>query len=155
MYQFVVSLFFLLCSLSCSDNRVSTANPIPCEGDPALLTGNGYVHYHQYPDSGTCYKGEVNFLDYDKMIAAVSSSIHSYFDENMGNKEYYVRVTLENNQESVIVAAIDKGGIRTDNFYAREQHIMDISEEAFTLLDYDGSGKAAGRLYVTWEIFER
>lgn len=145
-------LFLLITACSDTSGRVTEGK---AESESVLLAGKGYVHYHQYPDSGTCYKGEVNFLNYDKMIAAVSPSIHTYFSEEMGMREYYVRVSLENQNHSVTVAAIDKGGVTTTDFNRREQHIMDISEEAFDLLDIDGAGKAAGRLYVTWEIFEK
>ncbi len=153
-----VSVIVLL--TSCSSEPIgNNSNGYNSGGDhndgTTLLAGSGYVHYHLYPDSGICYKGEVNFQDYNKMIAAVSPSIHTFFGEKMGVKEYYVRVSLMDGSNSVVVAAIDKGGVETDNFFRREQHIMDISEEAFTLLDSDGSGKAAGRIYVNWEIFEK
>lgn len=155
--KFWVKSFFVLYLLfhfSCSHNRKNESPGSAVLGD-VILAGSGYAHYHQYPDSGICYAGEVNFLNYNKMIAAVSPSIHSYFDEKMGERSYYVRVSLENSDHFVEVAAIDKGGVVTEDFNRREQHIMDLSEEAFDLLDIHGMGKAAGRLYVKWEIVEK
>lgn len=146
---FIISLLLLL--LGCSNSE--SENGMELSGD-TLLSGNGYVHYHVYPDVGTCYRGEVDFRLYDKMIAAVSSSIHTYFDNSLATRDLYVRVISGETGDTVVVAAIDKGGVQTDDFQKREQHIMDISEEAFLKLDRTGSGVKAGRISVRWEMFE-
>lgn len=147
-----LSLFLLLAILvGCSDSDSNKSEALSGE---SLLLGNGYVHYHIYPDVGTCYRGEVDFRLYDKMIAAVSSSIHAYFDNSLATRDLYVRVISDETGDTVVVAAIDKGGVQTEDFQKRDQHIMDISEEAFLKLDRTGSGMKAGRIYVRWEMFE-
>ncbi len=161
-------LFSLLLFLlwGCGEGSLSNTEDMPSKKEKPVITkedslngvllkGNGYVYYHIYPDVGTCYRGEVDFREYDKMIAAVSSSIHSHFDNSLATRDFYVKVTAIETGESVVVAAIDKGGVKTNDFFKKEQHIMDISQEAFTKLDIDGAGYKAGRIYVTWEIFEK
>ncbi len=118
-----------------------------------VLAGRGYVHYHLYPDTGQCYCGiEYPFTIHGKMIAAASESIHARFGEKMCSQPKYANLTSQKTGRSIRVLIVDKGGQPTDDFGREEQHIMDISEEAFDALDSDGSGKPAGRIYVDWEI---
>ena len=123
------------------------------EATAAELSGRGYVHYHLYPDTGQCYCGvEYPFTVHAKMIAAASESIHSHFGEAMCSQRRFATLTSQKTGKSIRVLIVDKGGQPTDDFRREEQHIMDISEEAFDALDADGSGKPAGRIYVDWEI---
>lgn len=117
------------------------------------LAGAGYVHYHLYPDTGQCYCGvEFDFTKYHKMIAAASESIHHHFGDSLCTRRKIAIVKSETTGKTVRVALVDKGGQPTDDFNAREQHIMDLSREAFDSLDADGAGVKAGRIYVIWEI---
>ena len=52
--------------------------------DSILLQGAGYAHYHYYPDTGQAYCGmDIDFLSYEKRIAAVSPSIHAFFYDSL------------------------------------------------------------------------
>lgn len=122
-------------------------------GDTAELSGRGYVHYHLYPDTGQCYCGiAYPFTLHRKMIAAASESIHAHFGGDMCAHPKYVDLVSTRTGRSIRVLIVDKGGQPTDDFNREEQHIMDISAEAFDSLDVDGEGRFSGRLYVGWEI---
>ena len=117
------------------------------------LSGQGYVHYHLYPDVGQCYCGvEYDFTAEDKMVAAISESVHTRFGERLCQDRKYAYVTSLSTGKQVRVLVVDKGGMPTRDFSAREQHIMDLSEEAFKALDTDGNGYVTGRIYVKWEL---
>jgi hypothetical protein len=117
------------------------------------LSGRGYVHYHPYPDTGQCYCGAAyDFTVHRKMIAAASETIHHYFHDSLCENRKYAYLVSQSTGKSIRVLIVDKGGQPTDDFNRNEQHIMDISEEAFKALDVDGRGYQAGRIYVDWEI---
>lgn len=130
--------------------RGGTSGP---QGSSSELSGRGYVHYHLYPDTGQCYCGiEYPFTVHAKMIAAASETIHSHFGEKLCSQRRFAILTSKSTGKRIRVLIVDKGGQPTDDLGRTEQHIMDISEEAFDALDADGSGKPAGRIYVDWEI---
>jgi hypothetical protein len=117
------------------------------------LSGRGYVHYHPYPDTGQCYCGSAyDFAAHGKRIAAASESIHRYFGDSLCERPRYAYVTSLRTGAAVRVLIVDKGGLPTNDFGRLEQHIMDLSVEAFRELDTDGEGYRTGRIYVDWEI---
>jgi hypothetical protein len=119
----------------------------------ARLSGRGYVHYHPYPAVGQCYCGvEYDFAAHDMMVAAATETIHHYYSDSLCSNRKYAWLTARDTGKRIRVLIVDKGGQPTDDFNRSEQHIMDISEAAFSLLDTDGKGLHAGRIYVDWEI---
>lgn len=117
------------------------------------LSGNGYVHYHMYPEIGQCYCGvEYDFAARDMMVAAISESVHSYYGERLCQDRKYAYITSLSTGTRVRVLVVDKGGVPTLDFSRSEQHIMDLSREAFRALDSDGNGYVTGRIYVRWEL---
>ncbi|MDB5103517.1 MAG: hypothetical protein JWP91_1206 [Fibrobacteres bacterium] len=117
------------------------------------LSGAGFVHYHPYPDVGPCYcSGAYDFGAHGMMVAAASPSIHTHFGEKLCERRKYAWLTSRGTGKQVRVLIVDKGGQPTDDFNRSEQHIMDISIEAFKELDPDGAGMHSGRIYVDWEI---
>lgn len=125
----------------------------PGSGGSGGLSGRGYVHYRSYPDRGYGFCGwEVDYLGYDKMVAAVSESIHSFYGYSLCDAPRFARVRSIDNGREVRVRIVDQGGAYTGNFQRQEQHIMDLSVEAFRALDADGSGQHTGRIYVTWDV---
>jgi hypothetical protein len=127
----------------------------PFDGSPAkprALTGRGYVHYHLYPDTGQCYCGVgFDFTRYGKMVAAAPETLLAYFGDDVCVRPLQVDLVSESTGKRVRVTVVDKGGQAEGNFDLRERHIMDLSAEAFRVLDADGEGMKAGRIYVTWE----
>lgn len=122
-------------------------------GSGGALSGHGYVHFRNYPDRGYGFCGwEVDYRAYNKMVAAVSESIHAYYGYALCAEPRYARVRSNSSGREVRVRIVDQGGASTGNFDRQEQHIMDLSEEAFRALDADGSGRHTGRIYVTWEV---
>lgn len=117
------------------------------------LSGRGYVHYRSYPDRGHGYCGwEVDYRSYGKMLAAVSESIHSYYGYSLCERPRYAYVRSITSGREVRVRIVDQGGAWTGDFGRQDQHIMDLSVEAFRALDADGSGHHTGRIYVTWAL---
>lgn len=117
------------------------------------LSGRGYVHYRTYPDRGYGFCGwEVDYRGYNKMVAAVSESIHGYYGWSLCEEPRFARVRSITTGREVRVRIVDQGGASTGNFQRQEQHIMDLSVEAFHALDADGAGHHTGRIYVTWEV---
>jgi hypothetical protein len=140
-------LFLCLCLSGCMP-------PEPPYGrDGGELFGRGYVHYRSYPDRGHGYCGwEEDYRSYGKMVAAVSESIHDYYRHSLCGSPRYAYVRSVTTGREVRVRIVDQGGVWTNDFGRQEQHIMDLSEEAFRALDVDGSGHHTGRIYVTWEL---
>lgn len=117
------------------------------------LSGQGYVHYHLYPEIGQCYCGvEYDFGARDMMVAAISESVHSYYGERLCQDRKYAHVTSLSTGARVRVLIVDKGGMPIRDYALGEQHIMDLSQEAFRALDVDGNGYVTGRIYVKWEL---
>ncbi|GEM_PF-5437217 len=111
------------------------------------------MHYHPYPDTGQCYCGiEYDFTANGKMIAAASESIHHHFKDKLCENRKFAWITSRSTGAKVRVMIVDKGGQPTDDFNRSEQHIMDLSLEAFKVLDPDGEGVRTGRIDVDWAI---
>lgn len=131
----------------CSEGRS------PSSGPKGELSGNGYVHYHPYPDTGQCYCAvEYDFTAHGKMVAAISPAVHAHYGERLCLDRKYAWITSVSTGKRIRVLIVDKGGVAQGDLTRPEQHIMDLSIEAFRALDIDGQGRHAGRIYVKWEL---
>lgn len=146
------SRLFALAFLSVACNHPADQGMGP-QGDGGALSGRGYVHYHPYPDTGQCACASAYpFTDFAKMIAAASPAIHAHYGNDLCTHPTWAVLTSRASGKRIRVRIVDEGGTATPPFDRLEQHVMDLSIEAFDALDSAGAGKFAGRIYVDWEI---
>jgi len=137
--------------VGCKKNEM--VNIADTQDKTPIIEGKGYCHYHIYPNTGQTLCAINDDLSiYNKKIAASSPSIHDYFNNTLCDSLKYLYVTAVSTGKTVKVAIRDKGGIATNDFSVTEQHIMDISQEAFTELDIDSVGYQTGRIYIDWYV---
>lgn len=148
--SFAFLLLPALILLGCSDGRSPSAGP---PGSAGELSGNGFVHYHPYPDTGQCYcAAAYDFTAHGKMVAAISPAVHAHYGERLCLERKYAWITSVSTGKRIRVLIVDKGGVADGDLTRPEQHIMDLSIESFQALDIDGRGRHAGRIYVKWEL---
>ena len=152
-YRALCALAILLAACDHPTGRDGGAQGPGIYGQGAALAGRGYVHYHPYPDTGVCAcSAAYPFTIHAKMIAAASPAIHAWFGNDLCTHPTWAVITSRSSGKRVRVRIVDEGGTATPPFDRLEQHVMDLSIEAFDALDSAGAGKFAGRIYVDWEM---